>query len=248
MPVVSGVRERGRRTACLNNLKQWGIAFNLYAADNDGRFANGGNTTGGALSNNWQNRLSIYAGIPMLTNISQIPSAYNQGMYQLRCCPTRYHERSITNNTAVLYSYMLNQWINGVSTPSAHPHYPGTPNSSENANPREFYPFVDIGSVVMVFCTPNLALEGEEQNAMVNNGGEWNISHRSLNRLGGRGNLKGGGCNALCVGGNVRFINYEDMVINPNHTTPNTGANLRRNYPEKNLIWNPWPYVTHRNP
>jgi prepilin-type N-terminal cleavage/methylation domain-containing protein len=35
LPSLSMVRERGRRTTCLNNLKQIGLAFNLYAADND---------------------------------------------------------------------------------------------------------------------------------------------------------------------------------------------------------------------
>ncbi|MDL5053153.1 type II secretion system protein [Oscillatoria laete-virens NRMC-F 0139] len=248
MPLVSGVRERGRRAACLNHLKQWGTAFNLYAADNDGRFPNGGATTGGALSNNWQNRLSGYVGTPMLTNVSQIPQFMKMGMYQVRCCPTRFHERTITNNTAVLYSYMLNQWINGVGSPGSHPHYPGTPSTSENVRVAEFFPFVNTSEVVLVFCTPNLALEGEEQNTMVNNSGQWNIAHRSMHRLGGRGNLVGGGFNTLFVGGNVRFVNYEDLVINPNHSTPNTASNLRRNSPERGLIWNPWPYVTHRNP
>ncbi len=37
LPSLSMVRERGRRTTCLNNLKQIGLAFNLYAADNDER-------------------------------------------------------------------------------------------------------------------------------------------------------------------------------------------------------------------
>lgn len=37
LPSLAMVRERGRRTTCLNNLKQIGLAFTLYAADNDER-------------------------------------------------------------------------------------------------------------------------------------------------------------------------------------------------------------------
>jgi prepilin-type N-terminal cleavage/methylation domain-containing protein/prepilin-type processing-associated H-X9-DG protein len=37
LPSLSMVRERGRRTTCLNNLKQIGLAINLYSADNDER-------------------------------------------------------------------------------------------------------------------------------------------------------------------------------------------------------------------
>ncbi len=35
LPSLSMVRERGRRTQCLNNLKQIGLSMNLYASDND---------------------------------------------------------------------------------------------------------------------------------------------------------------------------------------------------------------------
>lgn len=35
-PVLASAREKARRTACANNLRQIGIAINLYAHDNDG--------------------------------------------------------------------------------------------------------------------------------------------------------------------------------------------------------------------
>ena len=34
LPSVSGVKSRIRNVSCLNNLKQWGIATALYAAEN----------------------------------------------------------------------------------------------------------------------------------------------------------------------------------------------------------------------
>lgn len=34
IPTVSSVREKARQTQCANNLRQWGMAVNLYAAEN----------------------------------------------------------------------------------------------------------------------------------------------------------------------------------------------------------------------
>ena len=41
-PVFASVRAKGRQTACLSNLEQMGLAFSLYAHDNDDQFAYGG--------------------------------------------------------------------------------------------------------------------------------------------------------------------------------------------------------------
>jgi len=47
MPALGRVRKQARATACLAQLKQWGLAFSLYTQDNDGYFFSGefrGNT------------------------------------------------------------------------------------------------------------------------------------------------------------------------------------------------------------
>ena len=41
MPALERVREQGKRTVCLNNLRQLMLAWNLYADDNDGRIVRG---------------------------------------------------------------------------------------------------------------------------------------------------------------------------------------------------------------
>ena len=41
LPALSSAREKGRRTVCLSNLRQIGIAIQLYAQDNDGRIPYG---------------------------------------------------------------------------------------------------------------------------------------------------------------------------------------------------------------
>jgi len=41
MPALSKAREQGKRIVCMNNLKQLGIAWGMYASDNDGVLVNG---------------------------------------------------------------------------------------------------------------------------------------------------------------------------------------------------------------
>jgi len=41
-PVFAQVREEGRRATCLSNLRQIGLAFGMYLADNDGLYPNNG--------------------------------------------------------------------------------------------------------------------------------------------------------------------------------------------------------------
>ncbi|MCS7181316.1 MAG: DUF1559 domain-containing protein, partial [bacterium] len=38
LPALSGARERARRTTCINNLRQFGIAYEMYAEDHYERF------------------------------------------------------------------------------------------------------------------------------------------------------------------------------------------------------------------
>ena len=35
LPALSSAKQRARRIQCVSNLKQWGLAFHMYAGDND---------------------------------------------------------------------------------------------------------------------------------------------------------------------------------------------------------------------
>jgi len=47
MPALNRAREQGKRAACLNNLKQMALAWNVYADENDNKIVNGNTSTGG---------------------------------------------------------------------------------------------------------------------------------------------------------------------------------------------------------
>lgn len=46
MPALSKARENARRAYCINNLRQIGLALQMYASDNDGFFPRGGGVDG----------------------------------------------------------------------------------------------------------------------------------------------------------------------------------------------------------
>ncbi len=54
IPALNRVREQGKRAACLNQLRQLGLAWIMYADDNDGKLVPGGTSPGGWVS--WPGR------------------------------------------------------------------------------------------------------------------------------------------------------------------------------------------------
>src|SRR5438105_9598803 len=51
LPVLSAAKNKGKRAQCLNDLKQLGLAWQMYAADNDGKLAE--NPVMPSLGNSW---------------------------------------------------------------------------------------------------------------------------------------------------------------------------------------------------
>jgi prepilin-type N-terminal cleavage/methylation domain-containing protein/prepilin-type processing-associated H-X9-DG protein len=87
-PVFAQAREKGRQTVCLSNLKQWGLAFNMYAQDYDERIPNQEPTD----NVSWLTVIQPYA--EKATNITDIGKDINNpnaptGKTHLNICPSQ---------------------------------------------------------------------------------------------------------------------------------------------------------------
>lgn len=107
LPALHRVRQKAQAAFCLNNLKQWGLATQMYVADhNDYLPPEGfGNPTGAQLYQGWYYhlpqtlRIPLYAEMPWRTNTALEPG---RSVY---ICPSN-SRRSSGHN---LFHYCLNE-------------------------------------------------------------------------------------------------------------------------------------------
>src|SRR5258708_36743056 len=64
LPVLSRSKEKANAAFCLNNLKQWGMATQIYVADNHDYLPPDGAPNGISLTDGWYNDLPLVLGIP----------------------------------------------------------------------------------------------------------------------------------------------------------------------------------------
>jgi prepilin-type N-terminal cleavage/methylation domain-containing protein len=107
MPALSNAKLKGKRLACLNNLRQLGLGFHLYVADNTGRLP--ANYPGDDPARVWvpgnmradedaTNRV-------LLTRGRLFPYANHASLYH---CPS---DSSLRNGVARVRSYSMNGWL-----------------------------------------------------------------------------------------------------------------------------------------
>jgi prepilin-type N-terminal cleavage/methylation domain-containing protein len=62
LPALSRAKEKASAAFCLNNLKQWGLATQLFATDNDDLLPQDGSTNGTSVNNGWYSRFPKFHG------------------------------------------------------------------------------------------------------------------------------------------------------------------------------------------
>jgi prepilin-type N-terminal cleavage/methylation domain-containing protein/prepilin-type processing-associated H-X9-DG protein len=139
LPALHRARQKAHATTCLNNLKQWGLATQLYVLDhNDYLPPEGfGNPTGDQLFKGWyfhlpqQLGLSPYAHMPWRTNAALSPGR------SLWACPANSRRSSGFN----LFHYCLNEAHDG---------------TGEANHPIKLSSLKQPGTVVWLFDSKNI--------------------------------------------------------------------------------------------
>ena len=111
LPVLSQGKDRVRAIVCLNNLKQWGLATQLYVADHDDFLPPDGtpNPMESATNTGWYIALPRQIGLPRYHDMPWRTNASIQPGSVLWICPAN-TRRSNGNN---LFHYCLNENVNG---------------------------------------------------------------------------------------------------------------------------------------
>ena len=92
LPALARAKEKSRSTQCVGNLRQWGLAYQMYAGDNEDFLPRRGQGVQMLAQidrpEDWFNALPVYFGLPsfqqMITN-TMTPAAHTQSVF---ICPT----------------------------------------------------------------------------------------------------------------------------------------------------------------
>ena len=92
LPALARAREKARTAQCASNLRQWGLAFRMYADDNEDFLPRRGQGVQPLAQidrpTDWFNALPVYFSLPdfqTLVASSQVPAAHTQSVF---ICPT----------------------------------------------------------------------------------------------------------------------------------------------------------------
>jgi prepilin-type N-terminal cleavage/methylation domain-containing protein/prepilin-type processing-associated H-X9-DG protein len=111
LPALSRAKDRGRAVFCLNNLRQWGLATQLYALDHDDFLPPEGTPNPGENTTNsgWYIQLPRQLGLPRYHDLPWRTNAAIAPGWSVWICPAN-PRRSNGRN---LFHYCLNAHLNG---------------------------------------------------------------------------------------------------------------------------------------
>jgi prepilin-type N-terminal cleavage/methylation domain-containing protein/prepilin-type processing-associated H-X9-DG protein len=123
MPALKRAREGGKRAACLSNLKQLTLAWNMYADENDDRLVNGATGYSDSTGGDWATHAGELAWIDTLDNTNwdaQIagikrgalwPYLRNEDIYR---CPTGRRGQALTYSIMFSMNAVCHTEVHGV--------------------------------------------------------------------------------------------------------------------------------------
>jgi prepilin-type N-terminal cleavage/methylation domain-containing protein len=108
-PSLTRARQSVQAASCLNNLRQWGLATQLFALDNGDFLPKDGTPNGTSVGEGWYNDLPRVLGLPCYRELAWRTNAQLEPGRSLWICPAN-PRRSNGNN---LFHYCLNEHVNG---------------------------------------------------------------------------------------------------------------------------------------
>jgi len=123
LPALSKAKATARGVQCLNNLKQWGLASQLYASDNNDFLTKDGTGTPSDAQLLDPNTHGWYIDLPAMIKVQRyvdVPWRMNPAIAPDRClwiCPANLRRANVSGvNYHNLFHYCLNQAIDGTGT------------------------------------------------------------------------------------------------------------------------------------
>jgi len=109
LTALSRCRASARSTACLNNLRQWGLATQMFASDNNDYLPKDGSPNGTSINEGWYIDLPRMLGLPTYHEVAWRTNADIDPGRSIWICPAN----SRRSNGNMLFHYCLNEHING---------------------------------------------------------------------------------------------------------------------------------------
>lgn len=140
LPALNRAKQKASAVSCLNNLKQWGIATQLYVSDNFDFLPPegfGSPTTEQQLTNGWYHHLPSVLGLPVYRDMPWRTNPTVKPDRSLYICPANPRRSSGFN----LFHYCLNEEHDGTGT---------------NDRPRKLSSVPRPAAVVWLFDSKNI--------------------------------------------------------------------------------------------
>jgi prepilin-type N-terminal cleavage/methylation domain-containing protein len=112
LSAIGHAKARARAIACRNNLRQWGTATQLYAADNGDRLPKDGAFDGGSTNEGWYIDLPRTLGLPTYKEMPWRTNSRIEPGRSIWICPANPRR----SNGHELFHYCLNKNVNGDGT------------------------------------------------------------------------------------------------------------------------------------
>ena len=112
LPALHSARHAAQGACCLNNLKQWGLATQLFASDNNDFLPKDGTPNGTSVTEGWYIDLPNVLKIPTYRQVAWRTNDTIDVGRSLWICPAN-SRRSNGNN---LFHYCLNEHVNGTGS------------------------------------------------------------------------------------------------------------------------------------